>query len=174
MMRYMFNSKIWFIDATFRVVQPPFRQLLVVHILFIRGGVQVSIPCFFILMSSRTYANYILSFEAMLRIVDAQFLGKALVNTIVIDFEFAMWKAFRVMIQDDWFASVSLKGCTFHFAQCIYRRVMYLHLVNTYKNKLSARFIIKSFMSLTLLPLHVIPKEFAHLQLECYKAARLD
>ena len=86
--------------------------------------------------------------------------GKCEVRKIIIDFEYAMWQAFRTMIKKRYFVDLSIKGCLFHFCQCIYRRVQQLHLASKYIRNRLTRLIIKSYMALPLLPLIHIKTEF--------------
>ena len=75
------------------------------------------------------------------------------------------------MIVDGYFVSVSVKGCTFHFAQCIYRRIMHLKLVVTYRDNPSCLLLMKSLMAMPLLLLHSILCEFKRVKMACYAAA---
>ena len=163
MLDFMFRADIWFIDATFKPVRRPFRQLLVVHVVFNQGARQASIPVFYILMSNRTTVNYMRCFKSMLRIVERHGQGKCVVRTIIIDFEYAMWQAFRNMIANSYFDDLTISGCLFHFCQCIYRRVQLLHLAGVYRTHRLQRLIIKSLMALPLLPVIHIKSEFERL-----------
>ena len=163
MLDFMFRADIWFIDATFKPVRRPFRQLLVVHVVFNQGARQASIPVFYILMSNRTTVNYMRCFKSMLGIVEHHGQGRCGVRTIMIDFEYAMWQAFRNMIAESFFDNLTISGCLFHFCQCLYRRVQRLHLSHAYKTHRVQRVIMKSLMALPLLPLIHIKSQFERL-----------
>ena len=125
-------------------------------------------------MSNRKLVNYIACFTAMLRAVEAEFSGNVAVRTIIIDFEYAMWQAFRAMIRDGLFEYLTIKGCTFHFCQCVFKRIQDLKLVRTYHINPACRLLMKSLMAMPLLPLYCIVSEFKCVKSECYAMAEKD
>ena len=53
-----------------------------------------------------------------------------------------------------------MTGCWFHFTQSCYHNLQKLGLMNFYEDHTATRDLLRSFMGLTLLPIHQIYKEF--------------
>ena len=66
---------------------------------------------------------------------------------MVTDFEAASWNAIRDLIPN-----IEVKGCLFHFAQAVYRKVKKLHLTNAYLYEIGTRQLCKHLMALPMLP----------------------
>lgn len=72
------------------------------------------VPLVFVIMSGKTKNDY----EAVLREVKSAFSSRPAVKKVTLDFEAAVWGAFR-----DVFPDVVLKGCSFHWTQALWRKV---------------------------------------------------
>ena len=168
MLKYLFHAKVWFVDGTFRVVKDPFIQLLVIHVSFSAGNLSRSIPVFFILMTGRKTVNYQKCFETLLRLLTDTFHGELGLCKVMMDFEYALWACFRSLMANGTLnASVKLRGCVFHYAQALFRKVQSLGLTLRYFKDAGVRHIITSFMHLPYLPIELVAREFDRLSREC-------
>ena len=168
MLKYLFHAKVWFVDGTFRVVKDPFMQLLVIHVSFSAGNLSRSIPVFFILMTGRKTVNYQKCFETLLRILTDTFPGELGLCKVMMDFEYALWACFRSLMANGTLnSSVKLRGCVFHYAQALFRKVQSLGLTLRYFRDAGVRHIITSFMHLPYLPIDLVAREFDRLSREC-------
>ena len=167
MLHYLFHANVWFVDATFRVVRPPFMQLLIVHVTMVYDGLSRSIPVFFILMTGRKIVQYNACLREMLCFVQSRFKGIVALNQILLDFEFPLWQAFRSMLSEGLLVDVVLKGCSFHFAQALYRRVQFLRLTETFIRDRLSRRVISNLMHLSYLPERMVVHEYNRLSEEC-------
>ena len=86
---------------------------------------------------------------------------------VLMDFEHALWSAFRALIGNGTFGSVILRGCAFHYAQALYRRVQSLELTVAFVKTPLVRDTVVSCMHLGYLPVEHVAPEFARLCLQC-------
>ena len=70
-------------------------------------------------MSRRKQSDYEVVLGALLDLLPAA----PKVEEVMVDFERAMWKAFESKLPD-----VSVRGCGFHWAQAVYRKVIYMFM----------------------------------------------
>ena len=118
MLELLSAAKTWYADGTFYVVPQPFVQLYSLHV-FVRSGSSIKqIPALFCLMSGRRTADY----KAVLKAVRALLPGGGIVQRVVLDFERGAWKAISKVYPD-----VDIRGCSFHWSQCIWRKIQELH-----------------------------------------------
>ena len=82
-MEYLQRAKVWYIDATFRVMREPFKQLLSVHSFVCTGDAQKQVPLCFVLMSRRKKSDYTAVFRALLELLQEP----PAVQKAVLDFE---------------------------------------------------------------------------------------
>ena len=93
------------------------------------------------------------------------------VRKITIDFETALWKAFRCLLPN-----VKLQGCVFHWTQAVWRKVSYDNLIrkaasgelqkvlqSAYQNDEGTYNYTRKLMALPFLPEHEIPPMFENL-----------
>ncbi|XP_064636946.1 uncharacterized protein LOC135493499 [Lineus longissimus] len=136
------KAKTWYADATFKLCRSPFKQLFSINAFVKSGEDTKQLPLAFALMSGRKKRNYKAILQRLKEIV-----GEVRVDNIVIDFESAMWGAFRRV-----FPGINITGCLFHWTQAIWRKVQELGLQTAYANDRNAHDYIKKLMALPFLP----------------------
>ena len=57
-LRHMSEAYAWYVDATFKIVKDPVKQLLAIHVLIMCGDQKVSVPVCFVLMYRRRMMDY--------------------------------------------------------------------------------------------------------------------
>ena len=62
------------------------------------------------------------------------------------------------------FPSATVRGCSFHYTQCVWRKVQALGLAGIYKEDKSVRKWIRRAAALPLVPIESIPDAFLYLQ----------
>ncbi|XP_060602402.1 uncharacterized protein LOC132755544 [Ruditapes philippinarum] len=148
------RARKWYRDGTFRVVRKPFRQLWSIHAFLRKGETMKQVPLLFVMMSRRRKQDYIAVLEKLLDIMDEA----PVVERFTMDFEAGLWQALRQI-----FPGASLKGCGFHWAQAIQRRVQELGLMTTYRHIEGVHQIIRKLLALPFLPGSDIPRAFKKL-----------
>ena len=184
-LRHMSEAYAWYVDATFKIVKDPVKQLLAIHVLITCGDQKVSVPVCFVLMYRRRMIDY----KAVLKTIYQKCIDY-MVNTtglpnatprvmkIMADFEIALWNAFRQLSKESIFpTNLIMKGCYFHFAQAVFRKVMSYGLKSNYykKDNSGGRLFMKWLMNLVLLPNNLIEPTFFILfdKIKNYKCPKL-
>ena len=102
------------------------------------------VPLLYVLMSRRTAGDY----KAVLKFIkDKIFKKKFALQEVVGDFEKAVWRAVQ-----DVFPGVAIKGCGFHWSQCLLRKIKNIGMTKLYREHEGVRSICKQLMSLNLIP----------------------
>lgn len=115
-MKYLSESRAWYVDGTFKAARVPFVQLFSIHC-FIRSDeseAMKQVPLCYVLMSQRKKVDYKAVFEAILQRIPTP----PVVEEVVLDFERAVWAALRICLP-----RVRIYGCWFHWAQAVFNRV---------------------------------------------------
>ncbi|XP_045181920.1 uncharacterized protein LOC123540737 [Mercenaria mercenaria] len=146
------TTRRWFMDGTFKVIDVPFQggQLMSIHGFVQSDGVMKQLPLMFVVMSRRRKDDYV----AVLRQVK-DILGDVSVQGFVLDFEAAAWGAIR-----DVFPGLQIKGCTFHWAQSVWRHVQSIGLGPAYMERKSVWDWIRKLLVLPFLPSNHIATTF--------------
>ena len=118
-LRCLARADHWYVDGTFKTVPLLFYQLYTIHGL--KGN--NSIPLVYALLPNKTEATYIKLLKE-LKILEPS----ACPATITMDYERAMLNACTAE-----FPSARLRGCFFHFAQCIWRSLQTNGLMQRYE-----------------------------------------
>ena len=142
MLNLLPKSKTWYVDGTFKVVKEPFTQLFTIHS-FVRSGECVKqVPLAFVLMSGKKKRDYRKVLKAIKDLTGSRKLEK-----IILDFENAVWRAIPQV-----FAGVTIRGCSFHWAQCIWRKIQDVGLAPAYTNDDATHKLCRKFLALPYLP----------------------
>ncbi|XP_065942058.1 uncharacterized protein [Magallana gigas] len=148
------NAKTWYMDATFRVVNRPWVQLFTINS-FIRSGTHMKqVPLMYCFMSSKRKADY----YEVLRTVDHLLLDQIKLQSFVVYFEAALWRALR-----DRFPAYTIQGCVFYWTQAVYRKVQELGLQRAYNERRVVFSFIRQVLALPFLPPEHVEETFHHL-----------
>jgi len=149
------SSKRWFLDGTFKLVKTPFTQLFGIHS-FIRQGDSVKqVPLVFAIMTSRKKRDY----AAVMQCVFDNLPDELKVQRVTLDFEAGLWHVLGVMMP--W---VALRGCAFHWRQCIFRKIQALGLYTSYLHDEATHNYCQLLMALPFLPAEHISAMFSYLE----------
>ncbi|CAF1068910.1 unnamed protein product, partial [Brachionus calyciflorus] len=119
------KSTRWHIDGTFKSCPNLYKQLFTVHALFEKE----MYLCSFILLVNKTNDIYQKAFTEL--VSAAEDMGYTLQpKKIMSDFELAAIKAIRNVFTD-----CTIKGCYFHFIQCIWKNIQEKGLTTEYIKK---------------------------------------
>ena len=160
-LRVLHKMRKVYVDGTFKLVDRPFYQLFSIQGFVEHAGVFKLVPLAFVIMSRRREEDYVAVFESIKQKCNAQSedgYGMDL-RAICLDFELAVWKAIRVVFA----GIVIIKGCLFHWIQCIYRAVKRLGFIRAYKRNEDFRRWVRELMALAYLPHAHITPEFDRL-----------
>jgi hypothetical protein len=153
MLSLLKRSKTWYVDGTFKVVKAPFTQLFTIHAFVRSGECAKQIPLAFILMSGKRKRDYGKVLKVIKEITKERKLAK-----FVLDFESALWRAIPHV-----FPGVLIQECSFHWAQCIWRKVQDIVLAPAYKHDNATHKLCRQFLALPYLPKEHIPAMFENL-----------
>lgn len=107
-------SKTWYVHGTFKVLKAPFTQLFSIHSFVRSGNCTKQVPLAFILMSGKCKRDYRKVLKAIKRLTKDRKLEK----DRNLDFKQALWRALLYA-----FPGVLIEGCSFHWAECIWRKI---------------------------------------------------
>ncbi len=145
-MRILCNADYIISDGTFTVHPDIFAQLYVFHAPYLNKV----LPLLFCLLPDKTdntYCRLLVLIRRLSSSIGSTFKPK----NIHVDFEAAMIKAVCEIITPD-----CIRGCLFHFSQCIWRKVQELGLASSYKKFRHIRQLIRRFSALPFLPVEQI------------------
>lgn len=132
------SAKNVYFDATFKVVPQIYYQLLTVFV----AHSDTAFPVFYALMTRKTQQMYHAVFQFMKTIVP-DFSPEC----AMADYEEASVSAFTAT-----YPEASLKGCWFHYAQAIVKRLQKTGLKLEYSNVSAVRDVVHCLLGLPLLP----------------------
>ena len=103
----------------------------------------------------------------MLSLLEERNQPRLCLKYVLLDFEISLWAALRSLLADGTLQGVTLRGCAFHYAQALYRRVQNLRLTDLFLRHPLVRNVITSTMHLGYLPVDLVKSEFDRLSDEC-------
>ena len=151
MLTFLTSAKEWYLDATFKSVGEPFKQLWSIHAFIKQGDHMKQVPLAYVIMSGRSEDDYVV----VLRHLQRHFPSPPSVTTALLDFELAVWNAMRTV-----FPGVELRGCGFHWSQALWKHVLDLGLARAYMEKALTHKFIRRLFSLPFLPAAAIAPTF--------------
>jgi len=164
------QAKKIFLDGTFKVVPSPFYQLLTICTL--RGIEDEArlIPRLFVLLpSKRTHCYNVLFTKLFEALQNKLHIARHNIkwSNASLDFENGLVAAFQQSVSPPGSPNpVVLEGCHFHFAQCLYRKLVTapINMKEDYtaENQIIFRFF-KKLVALAFLPSNLIPSAFKSL-----------
>ena len=143
MLQLLGKAKEWYMDGTFKVVKQPFQQLFTIHTFVQCDKAVKQIPLIYILMSARRKRDY----RAVLRAIVNKLPATLAVKTVISDFELALWKSVKSVLS----SHVKQRGCAFHWAQAVWRKLSQLGLTAAYRQHDSTHRFCRRIMSLPFL-----------------------
>ena len=145
------QAKSWYVDATFKAVQNPFKQLWSIHAFVKQKECTKQIPLVFVLMSQRSKEDYV----QVLKSLQNRLPTTISLHTVIMDFEAAVWRAFPIV-----FPGIKIHGCAFHWSQAVWKRIQEAGLAPTYRQKRNTSKFLKQLMCMPFLPAEQIPTTF--------------
>lgn len=136
--RFLRKCKLWQADGTFKCVPTLFCQLYTIH----GFHENKTIPLVFFLLPNKQKKIYNSALSVLKNMMkDFQ------PEEINIDFESAFMKSFKKL-----FPLTRMKGCHFHFGQCIFRHIQECGFQTVYGTDLAFSSAIKMIISLAFVP----------------------
>ena len=133
-------------DGTFKAAPSMFHQVYSIHA-EVMGQIMPIVVALLPAKDEMTYTR-------MFRLLQASTHQYGLLlqpNTICIDFELAMMNTIR-----EYFPDARIRGCLFHYAQALWRKVQTLGLVNRYSDDPAFNRMVRRASALPLVPPHLV------------------
>jgi hypothetical protein len=158
-------SSFWVMDGTFKTVPTIFKQLYTIHGSV--GGNENSriMPLVYALMSSKSEECYKRLFQDLIEFSEEHDIDLQ-PRYILTDFEKAAINAIQAEFQN-----IQNKGCHFHLAQNVYRKVQHCGLVTRYGTDENFSLLIRHIPALAFLPPNEIPEAFNELKVNMPREA---
>lgn len=137
-LKFLKSCLIWQADGTFKCVPSIFAQLYTIH------GISKNktVPLIYLLLpnkNKKTYQKALDVIKTMIRNYSPE--------EIILDFEPAFFKTFHKM-----FPQCRLKGCLFHFSDCVWRHVQEFGLQKLYSEDIAFMSSVKMLIALSFVP----------------------
>jgi len=146
------ESDHWMADGTFKTAPPYFTQLWTIHAI----KYNTTLPLVFVLLPNKSKETYVRT----LRVICERKPGMD-PKSILTDFEQAEINAFK-----DVFPNVEMRGCFFHFNQCIWRKIQGSgELQARYQDTVDPNFAfnVRKISALAFVPVEDVEKAFEDL-----------
>lgn len=155
-------AKRWYLDLTYRMVDNPFVQILVIRTMVSHKKTCKQIHVAFVLMSRTTTKDFKCVFKKLVEILEQE----VYVEEIVCDYQINLWKAAKKS-----FPYASITGCGFHWFHDVWRALKRCGLIYLFRNNKEVEKVCSRLLNLYLLPSNKILKIFSKLK---EKASKLD
>ncbi len=142
-------------DGTFYVAPQMFTQLYTLHAMHHNE----MLPLVYALLPTKDGATY----SRMLTCLDTKLARMGLVlnpQIVVLDFKNAAHNAWTTARPNN---PPHIRGCFFHFSQCLWRKLQMLHLQQLYNTEMAFQSWAKMILALPLFPTYEVENEFQHL-----------
>ncbi len=137
----MRDSTEWHVDGTFKTCPAIFYQMVTIQCVIQTKIVHAA----YALVENKNKATYTAMITAIKSIChDNGYNVKP--KSVLSDFEPALQDAFALA-----FDNISIKGCWFHYVQCIVRRIRHDGLIQRYENDYAFRVWVKQFTALAMI-----------------------
>lgn len=139
----LIESTKFFGDGTFKSCCPQFKQLYTIHVDLANKEEEVAVlPAIYALLPDKKEETY----ARLLKLLTNHFPSWS-PQFWKIDFEMAMYHALKNI-----FPTSEVKGCNFHFNQCIWRKVQELGLVKDYIENEEIKMHVRMLAALAYIP----------------------
>ena len=145
------SCKLWMADGTFKSVPAIWRQLYTIHGYVTQQN--TSIPLIYMLLPDKKKRTYTRALEIIQQSVDGR-----KPDNIVCDFEGAFIGACHSIYPD-----TNIKGCYFHFRQCVYRHIQQCGLQTLYAENLEFSSAMKMLAGLAYVPVDDVVQAYEEL-----------
>ena len=155
MLSALCSAQAIFMDGTFKVVPHLFSQLYSLHAFF-RGQMM---PLAFFLLPDKKVSTY----SRILRLLRAEAFARNMEFNppeFRLDFEPSALKAIREVSP-----SAEIRGCNFHFGQCLWRKIQELGLQKLYDQP-GVKATVRSIGALAFVPLNAIDEAWLEVNIE--------
>ncbi|KAG0712897.1 hypothetical protein GWK47_017411 [Chionoecetes opilio] len=150
------QSRTWYVDITFKGVQSPFKQLWGIHAFTAHSDRSVKqVPLIQVLMTRRSIGDY----TAVLEAIKERLPAGVNLQSVMMDFEAAVWTAFCRIYPD-----LQLKGCSFYWTQAVWKEIQLYGLNTNFCKKKNTNKFLGQLLCLPFLPADKIPETFEYLQ----------
>ncbi|XP_067668277.1 uncharacterized protein [Haliotis asinina] len=137
------QANILYMDGTFYSCPGLWHQLYVIHSM--AGGKMF--PLMFCLLPDRRRETYTRLFQQLKEVTQDR-VGRPLSPDVIqVDFEYPVHQAIHAE-----FPTTAVRGCYFHYSQCVWRKVQDLELVRAYKDNPEVGRLVRRAAALALLP----------------------
>ncbi|XP_067649026.1 uncharacterized protein [Haliotis asinina] len=137
------QANILYMDGTFYSCPGLWHQLYVIHSM--AGGKMF--PLMFCLLPDRRRETYTRLFQQLKEVTQDK-VGRPLSPDVIqVDFEYPAHQAIHAE-----FPTTAVRGCYFHYSQCVWRKVQDLELVRAYKDNPEVGRLVRRAAALALLP----------------------
>lgn len=137
------TAETWYMDGTFYASPSYFYQLYTIHAMI--DGYMC--PLVYGLLPNKQQTMYTRFFTLIQNFAREHNIPLS-PETIMMDFETAAWRAVSIV-----FVGVQVRGCFFHFTQCMWRKVQYCGLVADFKDNEEVKKLVLRASVLPLVPL---------------------
>lgn len=169
----MSRGSICLFDGTFRSCPKQFTQIYTIHVDVGSNEYETNIcPAIFALLPDKQESTY----KIMLEIIK-KWCPSWSPELVKVDFEASMMTAIKST-----FPQTQISGCSFHFGQCLWRKIQTLGLVKDYREDEAVKQTCKMCAALAYLPPHCIQEAWMMIlqsapeneKLDCFLAYFVD